>query len=761
MRFLRLLTFLALFIAVDCKSQTIEKIGIIPQPNSISYRQGTFLITEKTRIVVADSKEGQLIATALNVFLAENFNLHLKTSAKSQKNAIQLLISKEQGGKEAYQLDVTKTGVVIRGSTYHGVFYGLQTLKQLLTPNTIVKKPALNFLSIKDEPVFGWRGMMLDVARHFLVKDSVKKVINILAMHKMNKLHLHLVDDIGWRIQIDKYPELTKKGAWRKVKANKKPWEFFESTYENSEGEVYGGYYTKEDIKDIVDYAAARYIDVIPEIEMPGHTLAAMQCYPELTCDGLGKTGVYCAGNDGSFKFLQNIISEVASLFPYKYLHVGGDEVGKETWLSCVKCKKRMQDENLKNGEELQSYFIKRMEKYVNAVGKKLIGWDEILEGGIPERATIMSWRGFQGGIDAANAGHDVVMSPGAPLYFDHSQGKSVFEPPSWGGYNSLLSVYNFNPVPAGIAADKKHHILGTQANLWTEEIKSLSHVEYMMLPRICALSEALWTRPDQKNEQAFIKKIDVHFDRLQSLNYNFAGSAFSPDYEVTYNKTNKEFKLELKNELGINDIRYTLDGTAPTMSSAAYSQSVGFKAPVNLYAQAFRHGNPIGFPLKKLFSTGFNDRCKVLYTNPFNESYSGGGDHALVNNKFATPRGDDPNWQGLPKNDFDVTIDLGEPSTLEYIGINFFQHVAATSVMLPTQVTIAISADGKEYKTVLDQSLETVKERDPIIKRIETEFKKQTVSYIKISAKNRGQLPVWHIKKGDAWVFMDEVSIK
>ena len=519
------LSFVLLFFSCKEKGQTIT--GIIPEPNVMKYQDGFFNINEKTVIVVDNSEEGQRLASELSMFLKHRFKLDVEITDRKEENAIRLDLSDVFKNRESYGLEISKKGVSIKANSYHGIYYGIQSLKQLLSPQSSIGEPVLRFVSIVDEPRLEWRGMMLDVSRHFFPKDSVKKVIDILAMHKMNKLHWHLVDGIGWRIQIDAYPDLTKKGAWRKVKKNKKPWEDYEATYENEEGEVYGGYYTKEDIREIVAYAADRYIDVIPEIEMPGHSEAALQCYPEFICEGMEDSGVYCAGNDGTFEFLTTIIDEVVELFPNEYLHIGGDEVGKEAWLQCKKCKKRMAGENLHDGEELQSYFVKRMEAFVHSKNRKLIGWDEILEGGLPERATVMSWRGFNGGIEAANEGHDVIMTPGSPCYFDHSQGKSEFEPPSWGGYNNLLKVYDFNPIPKDISADKRHHILGGQANLWTEQIKTMQHLQYMMLPRISALSEALWTKPEKKNKENFINKVDVHLDRLDELGYQYAGSSF------------------------------------------------------------------------------------------------------------------------------------------------------------------------------------------------------------------------------------------
>ncbi|WP_372802544.1 family 20 glycosylhydrolase [Lutibacter sp.] len=757
----KIIVLTVVLITISCQQEPPKRLGIIPEPAHIQYQDGYFEINEQTVIVIDESEDAKSIANELITFLKNQFSLSIEVSTTAQNNAIFLTKVGEQVQEGAYDLTVSKKGIAIRAGTYQGIFYGVQTIKQLLSPKNSIQKPILSLVTIKDAPEFKWRGMMLDVSRHFLPKDSVKQVIDILAMHKMNKFHWHLVDGIGWRIQIDKYPMLTQKGAWRKVKENRKPWEEFEVCEQNFDGEVYGGYYTKEDIKEIVAYAAERYIEVIPEIEMPGHSEAALQCYPEFMCKGVEATGVYCAGNDGAFTFLQNIITEVVELFPSQYLHIGGDEVGKEGWLQCSDCKQRMATENLKNADELQSYFVKRMEQFIHSKNKKLIGWDEILEGGLPERATVMSWRGVKGGIEAANEGHDVVMSPGSPCYFDHSQGSSEFEPPSWGGYNNLLKVYEFHPIPNEIAADKKHHILGGQANLWTEQITSLNHIQYMILPRISALSEALWTPSTQKNKEKFIDKLDVQFDRFQELGYEYATSSLTPNYQVSYDKTTQQFNLRLANELNRYEIRYTLDGSEPTLNSTVYTKPIRYTSPIHLHAVCFRNGEQTGYPLIKMFSTSFSDQCTITYTNAYNDAYSGGGAEALFDQKFAISRGDDPHWQGFKKEDFEVTIDLGSVSELSYIGLNFFQHIGSTSVMLPTNVSIAISKDGKNYLPVLNSAIETIEKRDPFIKRIETNFEKQKVGFIKIVAKNRGTLPEWHIRKGAAWIFVDELSIK
>ena len=760
-----LLILLPVIILSSCSTPQPLDVGVIPMPNSIVEKKGAFVIDSKTTVYATNLPATQKVANEFVRFVKDNYGIELKTSEEKSNNSIAFELAKKEGGRRGeYFLDVSKHKIRVKSASDEGIYYAMQTLKQLLTPVKYFDSPAISCMEVKDYPQFEWRGLMLDVSRHFFTKDSVKKILDIMAMHKMNKFHWHLTDGIGWRIQIDKYPMLTEKGAWRVVQPGVADWNQYETCIRSSDGsKYYGGFYTKDDIREIIRYAAERYIEVIPEIEMPGHSQAALQCYPELQCTGAHNSGVYCAGNEKTFEFLQNVLYEVMDLFPSKYIHIGGDEVGKTSWLNCALCQKRMKSLKITTGEELQSYFITRIEKFVNLHGKKLIGWDEILEGGLPARATVMSWRGTKGGIEAANTGHDVIMTPGSPCYFDHSQGLNLNEPDSWGGYNPLMKVYDFFPVPPDIDMERKHHILGAQANLWTEKVATLKHAEYMILPRLAALAEVNWTLPQNKNSDGFIRRIDVMFDRYKELGYNYAGSSFSPVDKVVYNKDEKSFVLSLSNELGLYDIYYTLDGTKPTVESSLYAEPIVFTEPVDLYAICFRKGVQAGYPLVRQYSTGLSDKCSVTYKYPYNSSYSGGGDKALCDNRFALNRGDDKHWQGFKKNNFDVTIDLGEPITVSTVAVDFFQHLAATSVMLPLQVEIMISEDGENFTTVLDEKYETIDDDyKPIIDKVEAKFPKQKVKNIHIIAKNRGVLPGWHIRKGgDAWIFVDEVMVR
>lgn len=755
---------LPVMLLISCSTPQPPDVGVIPLPNSINEKSGVFEITSKTVVYASPFPAAQRTAKEFVCFIKESYGFELHPGKENSENAILFVRTEKEGVREGeYFLDVSKHKIKIKSASDAGVFYGMQTLRQLLSPVKYFYKPVVQCMEVMDYPQFAWRGLMLDVSRHFFPKDSVKKILDIMAMHKMNKFHWHLVDGIGWRIQIDKYPLLTERGAWRVVEPGVADWNQYETCDKKSDSrECYGGFYTKDDIREIVQYAAERYIEVIPEIEMPGHSQAALQCYPEFQCVGAHNSGVYCAGNDKTFRFLQDVLYEVMDLFPSKYIHIGGDEVNKSTWLKCSLCRKRMKNLKIKTGEELQSYFITRIEKFIHDNGKKLIGWDEILEGGLPSRATVMSWRGTKGGIEAANTGHDVIMTPGNPCYFDHLQGMNVNEPEAWGGYNPLLKVYDFYPIPSVIDADRKHHILGAQANLWTEKVATLHHAEYMILPRLAALAEVDWTLPENKNRNDFINRIDVMLDRYKELGYNYAESAFTPSAQVTYDKNKQTFVLTLSNEIGLYDIRYTLDGTEPTIESPLYNKPVVFNQPIDLCAKCFRKGKPTGFPLKKQYSTKISDKCSIKYKYPYSRSYSGGGDRALCDNKFAVLRGDDSHWQGFEKNNFDITIDLGETEKLSQVAINFFQHISATSVMFPQRVTIMISENGKDFTTVVDEQYEIDRTQSPMIRKVVANLKKQKVEYIYIIAKNMGTLPDWHPRKnGNAWVFVDEIMLK
>ena len=514
---------------VFCFSQQNKMtLPIIPQPASVEITAGQFILSEKTVIVVSQNFL-QDEAAQFNNHLSNYFGMKLKVV--SEKPAGKSFIEFAQANMDAasgegYKMNISAKSISIYGDGEAGVFYGMQSLIQLL-PIEKSKEIKIQCCAIADYPQYKWRGMHLDVCRHFFTKDEVKKYLDYLALYKFNTFHWHLTEDQGWRIEIKKYPKLTEIGSQRKETVIGK-----QSDTAKFDGKPYGGFYTQEDVKEIIAYAEAKHITVIPEIEMPGHSLAALSAYPQFSCTGGPFTpatiwgvfeDVYCAGNDSTFDFLENILSEVCGLFPGKYIHIGGDECPKERWKKCVKCQKRMKDENLKDEHELQSYFISRIEKFLNAKGKQIIGWDEILEGGLAPNAAVMSWRGTDGGIAAAKQKHFVVMTPGKPCYFDHYQAKDRSkEPLAIGGYNPLENVYAYEPTPAELAADETKYIMGAQGNVWTEYIPVFSQVEYMSVPRMCALAEVLWTSPAKKNYADFTSRLIIHTGLLNRMGVNY-----------------------------------------------------------------------------------------------------------------------------------------------------------------------------------------------------------------------------------------------
>lgn len=684
-----------------------------------------------------------------------------KGSVKVGLDNVRTAVDTAIAHSEGYRLMARNGSVEIVGGSEAGVFYGLQTLEQLKDSAGYVP-----VVTIEDAPRFPWRGMHLDVARHFFSKDFVKKYLDILAYHKINTFHWHLTDGIGWRLQIDKYPLLTQKGAWRKVKDEKSPWIGLELSDEacKDSADTYGGYYTKEDVREIVAYAKERHITVIPEIEMPGHSEAATFAYPEYSCPTAQPgSGIYCPGKEETFEYLQGIIDEVVELFPDSpYIHIGGDEVGKEQWSKCPLCQKRMREEGLGDEHELQSYFVHRMEEYINSKGKAMIGFDEILEGGLAPNATVMSWTGFEGGIKAANAGHDVVMVPLDYVYFDHYQGQNPCEPQAWGGFNGVKRVYSFDPVPQGIAPENAHHVLGGQANLWTESIRTSEHAEYMLLPRLAALSEALWTDTTAKDWKRFERKLDHQYDHYAAKGWNYSESAFTPYISDQHFNADGSLTLRLATELDGYPIHYTLDGSLPVKDSDIYADSIRMTVPGTLTAITFRTGRPAGCKLVVPNLLNRATQAKVTYTTPYSPAYTGGGDTALVDNRYAFKRGDDKAWQGFEGTDMDVTLDMGEVQPVEGVALRFLQHIASTSVMLPTHLTVYTSADGKDFTVAADMPVTPDNDSEVIIKPFDIRLPATVrARYVRVKATNMGTLPKGHPRGGSAaWIFTDEIAV-
>jgi len=531
--------FMLFIFLLGCKpgnqSQSNRPVHLIPKPSEMQIQGKSFTITRKTSILVSPGAEQ--IATYLQERLkpATGYSLPVETisgeSASAEGIVLRLDPSEEQLGEEGYTLSSSKDAVVISAAAPAGLFYGVQTLRQLLPPRIEQRDRVTGIewvvpgVEITDRPRFQWRGMHLDVVRHMFPVEFVKKYIDLLALHKMNTFHWHLTEDQGWRIEIKKYPRLT--GIGSKRAATPIP-----SDRHTLDGEPYGGYYTQEEVKEVVAYARDRFITVVPEIEMPGHSVAALAAYPELGCTGgpyevrtrwgIAKD-VYCAGNEKVYAFLEDVLSEVMELFPGEFIHVGGDECPKDRWEECEKCQAMIERQGLEDEHELQSYFITRIEKFLNQHGRRMIGWDEILEGGLAPNAAVMSWRGMEGGITAAGMGHDVVMSPTSHCYFDYYQSADKDEePPAIGGFLPLEKVYSFEPIPEDLPQDKTHHILGAQGNLWTEYIPTAEQAEYMAFPRACALAEVVWTPPSLHDYEDFIRRLPSLLEHLDGLDVNY-----------------------------------------------------------------------------------------------------------------------------------------------------------------------------------------------------------------------------------------------
>lgn len=599
-----LLILISLFV-FNSSMLIAQEISIIPKPMSMEKRSGNFRITTSTKIMYeTGNTDLHAIAQKLSDKIRDVTGLELAISeskANVSTNVIRLELNDvDSAGAEGYFLSVTPRNVVIKANRPAGVYYGVETIRQLLPVDEQVSKKStavlLPAVEIFDRPRFPWRGLMLDVGRYYYSIDFIKEFIDQLAMHKMNTFHWHLTEDHGWRIEIKEYPRLTEVGAWRSGT------QF--SRYQNHiNPNPHGGYYTQDQIREVVEYAKERYVNIVPEVEMPGHTLAVLVAYPELSCTGgpfeippnwAIQEDIFCAGNEKTFEFLENVLTEVAELFPSPVIHIGGDEAPKKRWKECPKCQQRIKQENLKDEHELQSYFIKRIEKFLRTKNKKMIGWDEILDGGLAPNAMVMSWRGEKGGISAAKMHHEVVMSPNTYAYLDYYQGEPYHEPSAIGGLLTIEKVYSYEPVPSQLSDSEALYIRGIQGNIWSEFIHSPEKVEYMAYPRAAAIAEIGWSPKKYKDWEDFKRRLQSQYKRYESAGIHYSQSAFDVWITNKIDSATGKATISLKTNSYEHEIRYTTDGTEPTATSRLYHLPFEVQLPTTIKAANFSNGRRI-----------------------------------------------------------------------------------------------------------------------------------------------------------------------
>ncbi len=787
----RLLFALVLF----SLSTQAQEISIIPKPTKIVQKKGTFELNPETVLVVLN-KADQQTASFLNSHLIQYYFIKLKVVNKLPKsNYIAFSTwndSNYANQKESYQLIVDPKFVRITANAHAGTFYGMQSFLQLLPPvppsdpdKKIKRVTRFNIpsLVIEDEPRFAYRGMHLDVSRHFFPVSYIKKYIDYLALHKLNTFHWHLTDDQGWRIEIKKYPKLTAVGGWRNgTIIGRYPGKGNDSIR-------YGGYYTQQEVKDVVKYAAERFITVIPEIEMPGHASAAIAAHPELSCfpeedtkvaKGTAWAGstkgkqvqqawgvfddVFCAGKESTFKVLEDVLDEVVSLFPSKIIHIGGDECPKANWKRCPNCQQRMKDNNLKDEHELQSYFVQRIEKYLNNKGKQIIGWDEILEGGLAPNASVMSWRGKKGGIEAAKQHHNVVMTPQAWCYFDHSQSRNE-DSVTFGGYNPIEKTYTFEPVPQQLSAEEAKYILGGQANLWTEYIKNTRKVEYQVFPRMAALSEALWTPKDLRDSADFEKRLETQFRRYDMWKANYSKAFWQLQSQVRPNVNNDGVLLSLYSKKAGSVIFVTQFPGWARDESRRYLDPLLLLHSTTITAYLSDTLNNYNFVSSLQQQFYFNKATgKQIGVYPLpSPSYPGnGGAFGLVNgiraDKFASYE-----WLGWTKPVY-LSIDLNKADSLKEIVLHVWKQEPSW-IYLPSKIVVHVYDSEEDYKAHGDRSTARL-----VINNVDDYFKDGKISlplekafgkYITITIDPLSKIPEGRQGAGNvAWFFLDEVEI-
>ncbi len=765
------LAAMAFLLPSTAAGQTAD-FNIIPRPQQVNVsNDAPFTLSTKTVISLGtNSQDMKRNANMLASYIEQATGIRPTVGKSKNGTAIVLTIDKTIANAEGYKLDADAKQIRIAGASAAGVFYGIQTLrKSLPLVNGKASKVSIPAVHITDAPRFAYRGTHLDVSRHFVTADSVRQFIDMLALHNINRFHWHLTDDQGWRIEIKKYPLLTQIGS-------KRAQTVIGHNSGKYDGKPYSGFYTQKQIRDIVKYAADRYITIVPEIDLPGHMQAALAAYPDMGCTGgpyevWQKWGVsdnvLCAGNDKTLTFIDNVLKEITQLFPSKYIHVGGDECPKTQWQKCPKCQARIKALNLeaKDGhsaeERLQSYIITHASNYLKSLGRNTIGWDEILEGGLAEGATVMSWRGESGGIAAAKQHHDVVMTPNSYLYFDYYQSlDKANEPLAIGGYLPLETVYSYEPMPKELTADEARHIIGVQANIWTEYMPTFKQMQYMALPRLAALSEVQWSQPALKDYTNFTNRLTKFTHLYDRLGYNYAKHLYNVAIHVDSDNKWREILIHMTTA-GNAEIRYTLDGTEPTVNSTLYTGAIVLQKSAKIRAAAFRDGKRSSVTSQDIsFNKATACPVELLQPTHKNYTYKGGAtltDGLLGDKGFGTGR-----WLGFSGNDLEAVIDLKQNTDVSSVSLNTCVDKGSW-IFDARNIEVSVSADGKSFTKVASKSLPALEEQTPDnIYTYELTFPQTTTRYVKLTATSEHNIPKWHGGKGKpAFLFVDEISIK
>lgn len=766
-----LFLFICPLLAVACNKRVVADYNVIPQVQNLSVKDGDVYVFDSSRKLVYDNQDSrrslELFAQDLEELVGIRPSVAAGTSEDAKDN-VYFTLGLQDGRKEAYSINVSSDGILVRAVAPEGIYRATRTLlKSVGTEKTSsVEFPSAE---VSDWPRFGYRGLMLDVSRHFSDVEMVKRTIDMLALHQLNIFHWHLTDDQGWRIEIKSHPELTEVGAWRDDTVVGR---YLGGTDYPTDGKRHGGFYTQEQIREIVAYAKERYIEIIPEIDLPGHTSAVLAAYPQLGCEDkeykvANRWGVIrdvlCAGNPASLDLFKDIMDEVCDLFPGKYIHLGGDECVKDRWKACPKCQKKIRELGLKDGSRyskedyLQSWFMGEVASYVQSKGKRVIGWDEILEGVPMDDSVIMSWRGTEGGITAARMGHDVVMTPTSDMYFDQSQTlASQLEEIPVGGFINVMKVYSYEPLPASLTPEQQKHILGCQANVWCEYMPEERIRQYQILPRLAALSEVQWTMPERKNYKDFLKRLPKMLSIYDHYGYNYAKHIFDVacSYSVNVEKGSLEVSLST---LGNDPIYYTLDGTSPqTKKAMLYDDTpIVISSPSELKVSVLRNGK---FTKEEtLFNLDCNKATfkKVNISTTLNIMQAHLPHEILTDGIVGSLRCDDYRWMSCTGR-MSLILDLGKSESFSRIGWVALNS-QSENILVPQNVKIQISEDGKQYCTILDIEKNHEIKAEQSVERISEEVGAQTARYIKMDFDSYK----YPDKTSPSWVFLSELIVE